>query len=430
MTERAALLRAAAEDRDDDAPRLVLADWLEDHGEAERAEFIRVQCEIARVGESDRPRLERLAAREKELWQAHRAAWCAELPRWARDKVVFRRGLPAGLRCTPTQWLGGRGLTRAAPIEALEIDKDDPAKRGALVASERLGGLSALRARWYRHEARRELAASPHVGGLRWLDLGRGGCSWGSTPGDAVCVGLAANPALAGLRGLRLNYGEIGPGGLAALGASPYLAGLTHLDLETNSLGDAGAAALAAAPGAAGLTRLSLRQCGIGQAGGEALASSPRLAGLTHLDLHSNHTGPGGAEAVAASPHLTGLVFLSLYLNQIGDEGVRALARSRNLTRLRTLEIGSTGLSAEGVRALAASAALPSLERLGLRAAPGVPVTPELEAAAKTLFGLPNLPRLREIRTHVYWVDGFVKRQMEARLAPLHGAALLEGLWW
>jgi uncharacterized protein (TIGR02996 family) len=32
----------------DDAPRLIYADWLEDHGEEARAEFIRVQCELAR----------------------------------------------------------------------------------------------------------------------------------------------------------------------------------------------------------------------------------------------------------------------------------------------------------------------------------------------------------------------------------------------
>jgi uncharacterized protein (TIGR02996 family) len=33
----------------DDAPRLIYADWLQDHGEEERAEFIRVQCELAQV---------------------------------------------------------------------------------------------------------------------------------------------------------------------------------------------------------------------------------------------------------------------------------------------------------------------------------------------------------------------------------------------
>lgn len=32
---------------EDDAPRLVLADWLEDHGDADRAAFIRIQCRLA-----------------------------------------------------------------------------------------------------------------------------------------------------------------------------------------------------------------------------------------------------------------------------------------------------------------------------------------------------------------------------------------------
>src|ERR1700738_3753443 len=33
----------------DDAPRLVYADWLDDHGDPDRAEFIRVQIELARL---------------------------------------------------------------------------------------------------------------------------------------------------------------------------------------------------------------------------------------------------------------------------------------------------------------------------------------------------------------------------------------------
>ncbi|HVK11359.1 MAG TPA: TIGR02996 domain-containing protein [Gemmataceae bacterium] len=40
-----ATIRAAP---DDDAPRLVYADWLDEHGDGARAEFIRVQCELAR----------------------------------------------------------------------------------------------------------------------------------------------------------------------------------------------------------------------------------------------------------------------------------------------------------------------------------------------------------------------------------------------
>ena len=42
-----ALLAAAKEAPHDDAPRLVLSDWLDDHGEPERAEFIRAQLRLA-----------------------------------------------------------------------------------------------------------------------------------------------------------------------------------------------------------------------------------------------------------------------------------------------------------------------------------------------------------------------------------------------
>src|SRR5947209_2547225 len=56
MSERQALLRAVAETPDDDAPRLVYADWLEEHGEPDQAELIRVSCQLARLP-SDRPLL-------------------------------------------------------------------------------------------------------------------------------------------------------------------------------------------------------------------------------------------------------------------------------------------------------------------------------------------------------------------------------------
>lgn len=34
---------------DDDAPRLIYADWLQEHGDEARAEFIRVQCELHQI---------------------------------------------------------------------------------------------------------------------------------------------------------------------------------------------------------------------------------------------------------------------------------------------------------------------------------------------------------------------------------------------
>jgi uncharacterized protein (TIGR02996 family) len=48
MNDGSALLASILANPDDDAPRLIYADWLDEHGEPERAEFIRVQCELAK----------------------------------------------------------------------------------------------------------------------------------------------------------------------------------------------------------------------------------------------------------------------------------------------------------------------------------------------------------------------------------------------
>ena len=46
MDMNEAFVGSIAESLYDDTPRLVYADWLEDDGDADRAEFIRVQCEL------------------------------------------------------------------------------------------------------------------------------------------------------------------------------------------------------------------------------------------------------------------------------------------------------------------------------------------------------------------------------------------------
>ena len=48
MTDEAAFLRIICEHPEQDTPRLVYCDWLEQEGQCERAEFIRVGCELAK----------------------------------------------------------------------------------------------------------------------------------------------------------------------------------------------------------------------------------------------------------------------------------------------------------------------------------------------------------------------------------------------
>ena len=72
VSDEQALLHAVWAEPDDDAPRLVYADWLEENGQTERAEFIRVQCQRAQGGEPQRDR-------EEQLLSVHRNEWLAEL---------------------------------------------------------------------------------------------------------------------------------------------------------------------------------------------------------------------------------------------------------------------------------------------------------------------------------------------------------------
>jgi uncharacterized protein (TIGR02996 family) len=132
----AAYLRAICWAPFDDGPRLVYADHLEELGECARAEFIRVQCELARwpcecdtseerVYHDECRCKERgeLRRRERELWLANWEPWTegvrsvlrplsygpdsCTLPDLSRAQWEFRRGLVAAVTLTAAQFFGG-----------------------------------------------------------------------------------------------------------------------------------------------------------------------------------------------------------------------------------------------------------------------------------------------------------------------------------
>src|SRR5262245_34688340 len=74
MSDETALLRAIAAHPDEDTPRLAFADWLDEHGKSERAEFIRGQIELAQLKE-DSPRRRAVAFRCRQLLDAHEEVW-------------------------------------------------------------------------------------------------------------------------------------------------------------------------------------------------------------------------------------------------------------------------------------------------------------------------------------------------------------------
>src|SRR4051812_11131858 len=116
-----AFLRAILDAPDDDTPRLVYADWLEERGEA-LGPFIRVQLQLPAMSDDDPRRwlLEAEEARlETELRQAlagkPRPPWAADMPGWAlRDWWGFRRGLIGWLSTTARKYIGGAAVLYVA----------------------------------------------------------------------------------------------------------------------------------------------------------------------------------------------------------------------------------------------------------------------------------------------------------------------------
>src|SRR5437764_14875679 len=84
MPDDDAFLRAILAHPDDDLPRLIYADYLDERGDP-RGEFVRLQCDEARGGDRRR------AARVAELEAAFGAEWAGPLEeRFTR--LRFRRG--------------------------------------------------------------------------------------------------------------------------------------------------------------------------------------------------------------------------------------------------------------------------------------------------------------------------------------------------
>ncbi len=349
MDERQRFLRAI-EAEPDDAPRLVFADWLEDHGDADRGRFIRLQCEHHRLKEAtprgEPARLRQLMQEIDGLLERHREEWTAGLPAWAR-KEGFERGFLHVWNLTGKQFLEGAGLVRAvAPLDTLFL-RLLKGREGAVFASEHLGGLSRL---WVQ-EAQltdagvRALTSSPHLGRVRKLGLARttlGPSEDVNRLTDASAVALAEADNLPALTDLELSgYRKITVAGARAIVTSARRAGLTALDLS----GGAGGPPVAAlfrdrACRLRGLERLHLNDLKLGEAGAEALAGAAALRPLRVLWLTQNKIGDRGAAHLAASPHFTELTELDLWKNGLSDAGVRALLASPALRGVRELELG------------------------------------------------------------------------------------------
>jgi uncharacterized protein (TIGR02996 family) len=287
-----AFLRQVIANPDDDAPRLVYADWLDEHGDPARAEFIRLEIEMARLMD-DHPRWEEPRDRASAIWEEHGERWYGDLLRLA-ENVGTERGF----------------------LESVELNASGFIKHAAtLMKHAPVRDVFLFR---YKTHFRR-LVRCPELARVERLEFAPEGATLDAKDAEA----LAASPYTTNLRVLDLWDSQVGPEGGVALAGSPRLARLEKLNLGGNGVGDDGA---------------------------QALARAAHLSRLVELHLESNDLTSDGVEALARADHLSALRQLRLYDNQIDERGGRSLARSKPLGRLTSLNLYSNSLGDAGWR--------------------------------------------------------------------------------
>jgi len=249
------LLKAILAEPDDDLPRLVYADLLDESGDdndAARAEFIRLQIDYDSCGDRSAPPLQRAArllALNRQRWSGRLAAVLGT----NTDTVRWRRGFPYWVPLSLNElYEYGRALFAEFPITQLQIVEESMQGHSRWTHSMITPGLSAL----------------PFLSCLTHLQ-----------------IGPAFRRLFSGPTG---NWDEHTL--MTDLLASPVFASLVSLDLSGNRLRDADVVELVSRlPNAAfgeTLRELDLSFCpGLGDAGAHALATAGSLEHFLRLGL-------------------------------------------------------------------------------------------------------------------------------------------------
>jgi len=320
MTGDEAFLQDTLEHPDDDTPRLIYADWLDEHGDPDRAEFIRLQIGAVKLPSGSRRRVAR-HERQRQLLHKHEQRWTAPL-HGIVQRARFVRGFVEQVFVIADGFLPrAEELFRLAPIRHLIVTEvgttwaelaNLPSLRRLSTFELRGVGIDVAKARL--------LAGSPHLSQLTSLIL-----RYGAHEEEAVVV-LAGSPTFSRLKVLDLYGSAVAAQAMDALTHSPHFANLSYLALGDIEEGDAITRALAD-PGSllTGLTELYLGFTDAGDEGAARLAGSPHFARLEVLDLMFDRIEEAGARALAGSSHFRSLKALHLQGNPLDARTRRAL---------------------------------------------------------------------------------------------------------
>jgi uncharacterized protein (TIGR02996 family) len=240
--EQAALLAAIVADPDDDAPRLVYADWLQEHGDEEQAEFIRESIKLSWMPRGADGRDE-LFVRLLGLEGARGEAWI--------------KGV--GLQVAPLGWANA-GFERGLLTEAVYRRVRDFIAEGPILFARFPVCKLTISYYPYSNDAQKFIAM-PELARLRSLTLG---AQRDFHALSRLCPNflnaVIHSPHLSGLRELFVMDCELRDEHLFALADCPNLTALTTLDLsgKPQMTTPYGQLAILRSPHLAGIKKLSL----------------------------------------------------------------------------------------------------------------------------------------------------------------------------
>lgn len=369
QTEAEAFLQRIRAYPDDDAQRLIFADWLDEQGDP-RGRFIRVQLALAELTTAA-PAWKALAVQERDLLAAHRAEWEAPF-RGLATGLVFRRGFVEELNVNARVFLrAAPDLFAAAPVRHVHL-LDVGEALPAVMQCPYLGRLAHLtvHAAYSGEPLARAVARSEHLAGLKRLTLTKNRLA------DDAVEHLARSPHLASLEHLDLGENEIGETGARAVAASAHFGNLQRLELRDNQLGPTGAEAVAGSTRLTSLHYLGLSQNEVGLPRLLSLSRAHALLGVPSLNLSANGLTASGLRTILARPQGTELEPVRLteldlsHNRELGDDGARVLAANPHLAHLTALRVADCGIADDGGRALANSQHLNGVVSLNLESNP------------------------------------------------------------
>ncbi len=237
--DQQSLLKAIREQPDDDLHRLVYADWLEEHGDAARAELIRIQCElwniarpewIAETRSPDDPpdpnteRIVHLRSRQRLLLTENGRRWRAELKdiRGLYWNMAFHRGFPGIMVNTPTtyQRMTNQEWADETLLECLVLYRvSDGFTRNLAQANctRRLRVLSIHNCGYVSGDEFATYLNDPHMKHLRALQVR------GHQPFPTLLYALSRTQSLTHLEWLRIDGAAVGDAQALAIANSPHL---------------------------------------------------------------------------------------------------------------------------------------------------------------------------------------------------------------